>query len=348
MRTRSSAPFIASSAITLFMQASILQAKNCQGFIPVVPAPPLSLSSSSSLLFLQPQQLGSFEALDVNPVDISKRRVVLQNWLTRSTTTSTNDPAPQIDFNDAWNVQKDLVQQHVDRLQRLGSQESISSSSSFSSFLNDDKTENDNDIHNSVHSGGVGTDTVILLQHAPVYTLGTASDESFIRNNSDQQQTTTNTTTKIKIPTVRMDRGGEVTYHGPGQLTVYPILDLRGYHQDIHWYCRALEEAVCIALADCGIVTAYRDEQTTGVWVDNHKVAAVGIKCRKWITQHGVAINVEESSLEGFSNIVPCGLEGCRVGCINQFLDESSKLTVREFAPYMESALEEVFCMRLV
>jgi lipoyl(octanoyl) transferase len=80
--------------------------------------------------------------------------------------------------------------------------------------------------------------------------------------------------------------------------------------------------------------------------VDNHKVAAVGIKCRKWITQHGVAIHVEESSLEGFSNIVPCGLEGCHVGYINQFLDESSKLTVREFAPNMESALEEVFCMR--
>jgi lipoyl(octanoyl) transferase len=374
MGIRSRVSITSASAAALFLTQVllfivVLEVRDCDGFVPVHiigwtdnyhhTKPPSSSSfSSSSLLFLQPQQLGSFEPLAVSPVEIEKRRVVLQNWLTTSpiTTSIDNDTAsqtqsPQIDFQDAWNVQKDLVQQHVDRLQRLDdeskSQEDLckTSSSLPSSFLHD------NDDQTNVHCG---VDTVILLQHAPVYTLGTASDESFIL---DQQQQNDNLNdndhnNKACIPTVRMDRGGEVTYHGPGQLTVYPILDLRNYQQDIHWYCRALEEAVMIALADCGITTAYRDEETTGVWVDNYKVAAVGIKCRRWITVHGVAINVEDCSLTGFADIVPCGLTGRRVGCVNQFLREQqpqrSPLTVREFAVYMESALEEVFCMRLV
>jgi lipoyl(octanoyl) transferase len=370
MGVRSRASITAVSAATLFLiQVFIFvvaqEVRNCDGFVPVHvhttagcahtqhnqhgtrQTPP-----SSSLLFLQPQQLGSFEPLAVSPVEIEKRRVVLQNWLTISpiptTTEDTASQSPQIDFQDAWNIQRDLVQQHVDRLQRLDDEirEDSFSSSSLSSFLkgNDDPTNG-----STANIVNRGVDTVILLQHAPVYTLGTASDESFIL---DQQQQNDGNINCNSIPTVRMDRGGEVTYHGPGQLTVYPILDLRHYQQDIHWYCRALEEAVLIALADCGITTAYRDEDVTGIWVDNHKVAAVGIKCRKWITVHGVAINVEESSLAGFSNIVPCGLEGRRVGCVNHFLQQQqpprSPLTVKEFATYMESALEEVFCMRLV
>jgi lipoyl(octanoyl) transferase len=348
----------------------VQEVRDCDGFVPVHTTgwthnyhhrhgttqtkPP---SSSSSLLFLQPQQLGSFESLAVSHVDTEKRRVVLQNWLTTSpipttcTSTIDNDTAlqsPQIDFQDAWNVQKDLVQQHVDRLQRLDDESTSQdhSSTASSSFLKDN-----DDANNYIHRG---VDTVILLQHAPVYTLGTASDESFILDQQHINDTVNGTdhNSNACIPTVRMDRGGEVTYHGPGQLTVYPILDLRNYQQDIHWYCRALEEAVMIALADCGITTAYRDEETTGVWVDNYKVAAVGIKCRRWITVHGVAINVEDCSLTGFANIVPCGLTGRRVGCVNQFLlqqqPQRSPLTVREFAVYMESALEEVFCMQLV
>jgi len=135
-----------------------------------------------------------------------------------------------------------------------------------------------------------------------------------------------------------------VTYHGPGQLVVYPVIDLRQYRQDIHWYMRALEESVLVALKACG-VEATRQDDTTGIWIDNHKVAAIGVKCRKWITMHGLAVNIESSSLDNFQGIVPCGLEGRRVGCVNQFLARSNRdpITVSEFAKYMKIALEEVF-----
>ena len=134
--------------------------------------------------------------------------------------------------------------------------------------------------------------------------------------------------------------------HTIGQLTVYPVLDLRGYKQDIHWYMRALEEAILIALEKCGLDRAERQEDVTGVWVDNCKVAACGVKVRKWVTMHGLAVNVEETSLENFDGIVPCGLDGRKVGCINQFIDKP--ITVTEFADIMKESLEEVFRIELV
>jgi len=124
---------------------------------------------------------------------------------------------------------------------------------------------------------------------------------------------------------------------------VYPVLDLRHYRQDIHWYMRALEESILLALQACGI-EAERQEDTTGIWIDNHKVAALGVKCRRWITMHGFAVNVETTSLDNFEGIVPCGLEGRKVGCINQFLPAGQDpLTVAEFSRYLKVALEKVF-----
>jgi hypothetical protein len=228
MGIRSRPSITATSAAKLFLLQVLIfivvrEVRDCDGFVHVpvhtrgrwthhqhnqgtfTQTPP-----SSSLLFLQPQQLGSFEPLAVSPAEIEKRRVLLQNWLTTS-------PIP-IDFQDAWNVQKDLVQQHVDRLQRIDDDTQDDSSSLLSSFLTDD----DDRTNGSTAHIHRGVDTVILLQHAPVYTLGTASDESFILDRQQQNDSNSNS-----IPTVRMDRGGEVTYHGPGHLTVYPILDLR-------------------------------------------------------------------------------------------------------------------------
>jgi lipoyl(octanoyl) transferase len=109
---------------------------------------------------------------------------------------------------------------------------------------------------------------------------------------------------------------------------------------------RALEEAIIIALSKCGLGRAERQEDVTGVWVDDCKVAACGVKVRKWVTMHGLAVNVEESSLEKIGGIVPCGLEGRDVGCINQFLDKP--ITVGKFAELMKEALEEVFQIELV
>lgn len=249
------------------------------------------------------QQLGSFEALDISTITDEpwNRRALLLDY--------TQDPDCRIDFETAWDCQKEIMQQHVERID----------DGSYNSFLGSDG----------------GCDTVIMLQHEPVYTLGTGSDEKFVLGLSEE------------VPVIRMDRGGEVTYHGPGQLTVYPVLDLRSYRQDIHWYMRALEEAIILALSRCGMShMPERQEDVTGVWVDNHKVAAVGIKCRKWVTMHGLAVNVEEESLSNFGGIVPCGLEGRKVGCINQFIE--NPITVQQFAVIMKQALEEIFQVELV
>lgn len=247
------------------------------------------------------QQLGGFERLHL--LDCSRRQVRLLNFLG-------NCPTP-LNFLKAWEMQKDFLNGHLDRI-KLNER---------SQFLNDGREE--------------GVDTVMVLEHEPVYTLGTASDLRFIKISN----------TESDIPVVRMDRGGEVTYHGPGQLTVYLILDLRCYKQDIHWYIRALEESVIVALRSYGL-TAKRKEGITGVWIDDFKVAAVGIKCRKWVTMHGIAINVQENSLEHFAGIIPCGLEGHKVGCLNQFIN--GKLSLSQFSETIQESLEEVFGIRLI
>jgi lipoyl(octanoyl) transferase len=256
-------------------------------------------------LQIAPQQLGTFEELTLT-TPREERRVALHDW-------SMGNPIP---FTEAWDFQKTLVDAHLERL---------SSTTECSQFVA------------SSQSQQVGVDSVLFLQHDPVYTLGTASDPGFIVDDGSN---------KVKI--VRMDRGGEVTYHGPGQLVVYPILDLRGYSQDIHWYMRALEECVLRAIQSAGIQQsrATRQVDVTGVWLDNTKVAAVGIKARRWITMHGLAVNVENESLQNFDGIVPCGLEGRKVGCLNQHLDKP--LTVAEFAMHMKEAIEQVFQIHLV
>lgn len=261
----------------------------------------ISQSRRTTPLWLAPQQLGSFEELVSLQDHQEDRRVALHDW-------SSSDTVP---FVTAWEHQKTLVDAHLERL---------SAETEASQFILPDTPDQ-------------GVDSILFLQHDPVYTLGTASDPSFIRSERN-------------VPVVRMDRGGEVTYHGPGQLVVYPILDLRGYNQDIHWYMRALEEAVLRALDSVGLPHASRQDDVTGVWLNDKKVAAVGIKARRWITMHGLAVNVEETSLEHFQGIVPCGLEGRKVGCLNEFLDQP--LSVAEFAHHMKEALEHVFRVRLV
>ena len=191
----------------------------------------------------------------------------------------------------------------------------------------------------------IGADTIILVEHEPVYTLGTGSDISFILESQKSNQ--------FVPPIVRIDRGGEVTYHGPGQLTVYPIIDLRNYNQDIHWYMRALEEVVVRAINNVLIndgqsaLVAHREENITGVWINDYKVAAIGVKCRKWITQHGFAINITPESMQYLDNIVPCGLLGRKVGYVNQFL-QHKPITVSQMTDHIIQSLGDVFQIRLV
>jgi lipoyl(octanoyl) transferase len=159
------------------------------------------------------------------------------------------------------------------------------------------------------------SDVLILVEHPPVYTLGTGSSLEFLKFDPAQSE----------YELHRVERGGEVTYHCPGQIVGYPILNLRYYQQDLHWYLRQLEEVIIQVLALHNL-TGARIDGLTGVWVENRKIAAIGIKVSKWITMHGFALNVCPD-LTGFDRIIPCGIR------------DRSVTSIAEFIPNIDSAL---------
>ena len=138
-------------------------------------------------------------------------------------------------------------------------------------------------------------DTLILVEHEPVFTLGKNADENHILQNYPDN-----------IKTYQIERGGDVTYHGPGQLVAYPILDLRNYKKSISWYMRSLEQVIIDTLFDYNI-TANRKNGLTGVWYNNEKIAALGVRVSRWITMHGFSLNVNPD-LNHYKNIIPCGI----------------------------------------
>jgi lipoyl(octanoyl) transferase len=153
-------------------------------------------------------------------------------------------------------------------------------------------------------------DVLLLLQHPPIYTLGQGSDWQFLKFDP----------TESAADLIQIERGGEVTYHCPGQLVGYPILNLTFYQKDLHWYLRQLEEVLIQVLATYG-VQGDRISGMTGVWVEGVKVAAIGIKVSRWITMHGFALNVRPD-LSGFQQIIPCGIADKPVGSLAQFVPQ--------------------------
>ncbi len=145
-------------------------------------------------------------------------------------------------YHKAWDLQKRLVEYRLAQIGKRPKDPPL-----YGQFLPTHFNDISNTDSNLSPPNLLGCDSIIMLQHDPVYTLGTASDPLFILDN-DEKDNNNN-----KIPMVHIKQGGEVTYHGPGQLTVYPILDLRGYKQDIHWYMRALEEVILLALKKAGV-----------------------------------------------------------------------------------------------
>ena len=142
-----------------------------------------------------------------------------------------------------------------------------------------------------------GPDVLLVLEHPPVYTLGRGADARFLGAAAEGD-----------IPVVRVGRGGQVTYHGPGQLVGYPIVGLRDLRPDVRWYVRGLEEVLISALADLGIA-AERRPGLTGVWVGPRKIGSIGVAIRRWVTWHGFALNVAPD-VSGFAAITPCGIDG--------------------------------------
>jgi lipoyl(octanoyl) transferase len=178
-------------------------------------------------------------------------------------------------------------------------------------------------------------DVLLLLEHPPVYSLGQGASLDFLKFDPAE----------VNWEVHRVERGGEVTYHCPGQIVGYPILNLRYYQQDLHWYLRQLEEVLIRVLGVYGL-KGERISGLTGVWLEGCKVAAIGIKVTRWITMHGFALNVCPD-LSGFERIIPCGIVDKSVGSLAQFIPgitvvEVLPLVVRKFAEVFEVEWAEV------
>lgn len=143
---------------------------------------------------------------------------------------------------------------------------------------------------------------LFLVEHPPVLTLGKSGSEENLLVPAETLQ-------QLGISFYKINRGGDITYHGPGQIVVYPVWDLDQIYTDIHRFLRELEEVVIRTLADFGIADASRKEGLTGVWVGEEKICAMGIRASRWITMHGIALNVN-TELENFNLILPCGIVG--------------------------------------
>ena len=172
---------------------------------------------------------------------------------------------------------------------------------------------------------------VWLLQHPNCYTIGRGGSDSnlFFDPNAPPSDL------------FRIDRGGEVTHHLPGQLVVYLVLDLHRYKTDLNWYLRQLEQVLIDVLSELGLV-GDRMNGFTGVWLHGCKVASIGIGCRRWITQHGLALNID-CDLKGFDQIVPCGIREISVGKLDSWIPG---LMVKDVQPLMRRCLIERFYLK--
>jgi len=179
-------------------------------------------------------------------------------------------------------------------------------------------------------------DIFLMVEHPHVFTLGKSGDPThLLRNNAELKE--------LDAEFVKIDRGGDITYHGPGQIVGYPILDLENYFTDIHRYMRSLEEIMIRVCADYGI-EAGRIDGMTGTWVGNSKICALGVRCSRWVTMHGFAFNVK-TSLNYFDCIVPCGISDKGVTSLEQLLGHP--VSMDEVKLKIRHHFEEIFDVHL-
>ncbi len=222
-----------------------------------------------------------------------------------------------IDYAEAWELQEKLFNEVVDR-----------------KLFN--RTASENDKVPQQHF-------LLFCEHPHVYTLGRSGDEkNLIVSEKDLP--------KIHATFYRNNRGGDITYHGPGQIVGYPILDLDLFFTDIHKYLRFLEEAIILTLKDYGI-NAGRIPGCTGVWIDENepkrarKICAFGVRCSRWVTMHGFAFNVN-TNLDYFNNIIPCGIRDKSVTSLEKELGR--KVDINEVKQKLKGHLCNIFSMSLV
>lgn len=184
---------------------------------------------------------------------------------------------------------------------------------------------------------------LLFVEHPHVYTLGKSGDEKNLLLNENQLQQKDATYYKI-------NRGGDITYHGPGQLVAYPILDLDNFFTDIHKYLRFLEETIILTLKDYGI-EAGRSKGETGVWLEEsnllkaRKICAMGVRCSRWVTMHGWGFNVN-ADLNYFNNIIPCGIQDKSVTSLNK--EVGHEVNMHEIKEKLKFHFSNLFGAKLV
>ena len=183
-------------------------------------------------------------------------------------------------------------------------------------------------------AGEIDEDLLLLLEHPPVVTLGRTAKEAHIISSPERLRAR-------GIEVHEVERGGDVTFHGPGQLVGYPIFDLKRHRQDLHWYLRQVEEALIVALEEVGI-EAERNSGYTGVWTRGRKIASIGVHARDWVTWHGFALNVT-TDLSYFDLIVPCGIPQVQMTSVTRELGTS--FTVDRMSAVVARAFGEVFAL---
>ena len=171
-------------------------------------------------------------------------------------------------------------------------------------------------------------DTLLLVEHEPVYTFGKNADENHLLQNYPED---------VKL--FHIERGGDITFHGPGQLVGYPIMDLHNYKMSISWYMRSLEEVIIRSLDRFGIL-ADRKDGLTGVWVGDEKIAALGVRISRWVTMHGFALNVN-TDLTYYDSIIPCGIFNYGITSMEHILGNEQEMN--EVKKVLVSVFSDVF-----
>jgi lipoyl(octanoyl) transferase len=185
-------------------------------------------------------------------------------------------------------------------------------------------------------SAGEISNTLFFVEHDPVLTLGA----NFHRDNlllTDKQYE------ELGIEVLPTERGGDVTYHGPNQLVIYPIFNLAEFGRDLHRWLRDLEETMLTTLRDFNLEGQRLPAVNTGVWVNQKKIAAIGIKVRRWVSMHGIALNCD-NDLRPFEYIVPCGIRDFGVTSLTQ--ETGRTITIEDAKPVVQKAFEEVFKLK--
>lgn len=175
-------------------------------------------------------------------------------------------------------------------------------------------------------------DILFLLEHPHTYTLGKTADKKNLIGSDEYLS-------ENKISVYDIDRGGDITYHGPGQIVGYPIIDLNEWQNDTHKYLRGLEEVIIRTCANYNI-TGTRVPEYTGVWIGNRKIAAIGVKISRWITMHGFAFNIN-TDLSLFSGIIPCGISDKEVTSLAK--ETVCKMDIQEVKSLLVKNFKEVF-----